>query len=278
MKPILFSLGPGGGTFVLGSYATFYLLAWLVAPAIAVRFAARRGIPWRQAAVVYYGAVACGVVGARVLDLFVAGGFYSAVPSRAWALGLQGYSLYGGLAAASLAAIVLAPVVRAPLWRLADASIPGIATGIVLMRTGCFLRGCCFGEPTTLPWGVTYPMGSQPWSHQVVSGGVQLASALAGEMRPVHPTQIYELLAAVVLGALALLLLKLGPPDGVAFLAFAADFTMFRMLNGFMRARVEGITAPGWFYPVLYSGLTIVFVALIAWRFAERRRAADVYP
>lgn len=282
MNPILLRLPLGGASIAVGSYSTFYLLAWLLAPALGVWLAARRGMPWRRVAVAYYVALAAGVAGARLLDLFVAARFYEQDPSRILSLNFQGFSLYGGLGVACVVAIVLAQALRLPVWRLADASIPAIASGIVLMRTGCFLKGCCFGEQTDLPWGVTYPVGSPAWEYQALHGSGGLLGALSGQVSPVHPTQLYEMLAAVVLCALALLLGRLGVPDGVPFLGFAADFTIARLLIGFVRVRQEVITAPEWFYTAFYSAVIAVLVGLMVMRFlqeaAERRRALASYP
>lgn len=270
MSPILFRIPIGGTEFAVGAYSTLYLLAWAVGPLVGAWFAARRGMEWRRVLAVYFGALAAGIAGARLLDLFVAGGFYSDEPARAWSWSFQGFSLYGGLVTACVAAIALARVVRLPVWRLADSSVPGIVSGIVLMRIGCLLRGCCFGEITTLPWGVTYPVGSMPWAQQVTQGTVGLLGSLTGAaaMRPVHPTQLYEVMGAVAVGALALVLLRRGVADGVAFLAFAGGFTAVRLANGFLRVRQDVITAPPWFYPALYVAMIVVLGGLVAWRLA----------
>lgn len=270
MRPILFRIPISGAEIAVGSYSTFYLLAWVIGPLVGAWFAARRGVGWQRVLLVYYGALAAGIAGARLLDLFVAGAFYADQPARAWALSFQGFSLYGGLVTACVAAIALARAVRLPVWRLADSSVPGIVTGIVLMRVGCLLRGCCYGEITTLPWGVTYPVGSMPWAQQVTQGAVGLLGSLTGAaaMRPVHPTQLYEVLGALLAGAFALWLMRRGVADGVAFLAFAGGFTAVRLANGFLRVRQDVITAPAWFYPVLYVAMIVVLGGLTAWRLA----------
>src|SRR5581483_901492 len=41
-------------------------------------------------------------------------------------------------------------------------------------RIGCFLGGCCYGAPTTLPWGVVFPEVGLPARHPL-----QLYSAVA---------------------------------------------------------------------------------------------------
>ena len=263
MSPVLLRLDLGGTEFVLGSYSTFYALAWIAGLALGVAVAAWRGLPWRRVLAVYGLALAAGIVGARVFDLGIAGAFYAEDPSRIWRASFQGFSLYGGLAVASVVAIVLARVWRMPVWRLADSSVPGIALGVVLMRVGCFLRGCCFGVPSDVPWAVTYPPGSHAWTHQFLEGRTGILAAF-GHVEPVHPTQLYELLAAVLLAGLAVWLMRRSRvADGAPFLAFALGFTLFRLGNGYLRVRQPVITAPEWFYPVFYVVVIVVLVALL---------------
>jgi phosphatidylglycerol:prolipoprotein diacylglycerol transferase len=271
VRPILLEFAFGGREYVLGAYSTFYALAWVVAPLLGAWVASRRGLPARRTWALYAIALASGIVGARVLDLFVAGRFYSGDPSRVWSLTFQGFSLYGGLVLATLAGIVLARIWRLPVWRLADSAVPALAVGVVLMRTGCYLRGCCSGVMTDAPWGVRFPVGSPAWSEQVLSGKTGILS-FVGVVQPVHPTQLYEMAAAVLLGGLALWLMRRRAADGVPFLAFALGFTLFRLGNGFLRARQDVITAPTWFYPVLYVVLAAVLTVLLALRVRTGRR------
>jgi phosphatidylglycerol:prolipoprotein diacylglycerol transferase len=141
------------------------------------------------------------------------------------------------------------------------------------MRTGCFLRGCCYGLPTDLPWGVTFPAGSPAWSQQLLQGMTGILGFM-GVTRPVHPTQLYEMGGAVALGLLALWLMRRKAADGVPFLSFSLGFTLVRLGNGFLRARQEVITAPEWFYPVFYIALAGILVGMLVARL--RRSARDV--
>lgn len=271
MSPILLRFGAGDGEVVVRAYATFYTLAWVLAPLAAVWVAGRRGLPRRRAFAVYALALVGGIAGARALDLFVAARFYAEDPARTTALAFQGFSLYGGLAVAAVLGVVLARALRLPVWQLADSAVPGLALGVVLMRTGCFLNGCCYGVETALPWGVTYPVGSYAWDAQMLSGTGGLLSGFFGNVHPVHPTQLYELAGAVLLAAAALWLAR-RRPDGVTFLAFAIGFTALRFGNHFLRARQPVITAPEWFYPVFYAAIIAVLAALLVLRL---RRPAE---
>lgn len=288
MKPVLLQLTLGDTTFTLLAYSTFYTLAWIVAPLLGAWVAHMRGLPWRRALALYGISLATGIVGARVFDLFIAGDFYAEDPSRIWGATFQGFSLYGGLLLATISAVALARTWKLPLWRFADSAVPALVAGQVLMRTGCFLRGCCFGLPTDLPWGVTFPMGSPAWTQQMLDGSTGIFG-FAGLVKPVHPTQLYEMAGAIVFGLLALYLMSrtpvapTGPPprrartlsDGVPFLTYALGFTLVRLGNHFLRERQAVITVPEWFYPVFYLVLAAVLASMIAWRVQRGRRAED---
>jgi phosphatidylglycerol:prolipoprotein diacylglycerol transferase len=69
---------------------------------------------------------------------------------------------------------------RLPVWPVADAVAPSIALGHVVGRFGCLLAGCCYGKPTSLPWGITF---TDPFAASNV--GTPLHVAL-------HPTQMYD--------------------------------------------------------------------------------------
>ena len=63
---------------------------------------------------------------------------------------------YGGLILAVVVALVYIRRIGLPLWTTTDVFAPGIALGHVVGRFGCLFAGCCFGKPTTLPWGITF--------------------------------------------------------------------------------------------------------------------------
>ncbi len=277
MRPVLLAFSLGGREIVLGSYSTFYTLAWLIAPLVGAWVASRRGLPGRRVWAVYALALATGIVGARIFDLFIAWRFYAEEPSRIWGLSFQGFSLYGGLVVATMTGISLARLWRLPVWRLADSAVPALAAGVVLMRTGCFLRGCCSGIVTDLPWGVTFPVGSPAWADQLLSGTTGIFGFM-GTVKPVHPTQLYEMAAAVLLASIAVWLMSRRTADGVPFLAFAIGFTLFRLGNGFLRVRQDVITAPTWFYPVFYLTLAAVMAGLLVYRVRITRRASAPAP
>jgi phosphatidylglycerol:prolipoprotein diacylglycerol transferase len=87
---------------------------------------------------------------------------------------------YGGLIVAVAVALYYLWRHRMPVWSVTDVFAPGIALGHVIGRLGCFFAGCCFGRPTNVPWAVTF---HSQYAAQNVGTPLNV---------PLHPTQIYE--------------------------------------------------------------------------------------
>ena len=101
-----------------------------------------------------------------------------------------GFAWFGGLIAGIAAFIYLGYRFRIPLLTLFDAASPAAALGYGIGRIGCLLSGDGdYGIPSSLPWAMSFPNGVVP------------------TMQRVHPTPIYEFLAAVLI---AWLLWRLG--------------------------------------------------------------------
>ena len=90
-----------------------------------------------------------------------------------------GFVFFGGLIVAVTGALWYMYRKHLPLLKTSDFLIVGVPLGHALGRIGCFLAGCCYGKPTTLPWGVRF---TDP--HALVAP--ELLNV------PLHPTQLYE--------------------------------------------------------------------------------------
>lgn len=279
MYPTLLHFEVAGRTVVLHAYPTMLVLAGLTAVTAATLTAGRLGMPAARASAAFAAALVGAVVGARLLHAATNLDLYTAEPSRLWALDATGFALYGGLLVGGAAGLLTARALGLGLWAFADAGAAGGAVGVVFNRVGCFLQGCCYGRPTDLPWGVEFPPGSPAWVRQMVDGppdggGSPLLSGLLGGSRlepgPVHPTQLYELAAALVALAVVLALVRRRAVPGVAFASAALWFTAFRLLNSGLRWPPGTLTAPAWFYPGLYLVLLAGLTAALLRRSGDR--------
>ena len=261
MNPVL-TFETGGLAVHVTTYRFFMLAAAATVVGLGLLIAARRGLPWRQSLPCLLAAAAAVPVGARLFDLATKPDLYGEHPERLVATDLAGFSMFGGLILAAATGTLVCRWLRLDLARMADSVAPGLALGIALMRVGCFEAGCCFGKAADLPWAVIFPRGSEAHLHQIVGSGWL---ALAAEPRPVHPTQLYELSAALAGALLTSLLISRGVANGSAFLALVAWYSAFRLLNHLLRVPGAGLAVPEWFYPALYATTGLVALGALLW-------------
>ncbi len=202
------------------------------------------GLSRGRAVVLVAGSVAAGLIGARLLDVALDWGAYALEPGRITALEPAGFALAGGFAGACAAALALARWFEASPGALADSVVPAVASGLVLMRIGCFLNGCCPGEVTVAAVGRHLPVRE----HR--RGATRCSPARAGcwgswaSVEPVHPAQLYEAGAAVLCAVVAVWVGRRGARPGAAALVFATGLLAFRVLNGAIRPDTPGASAP----------------------------------
>src|SRR5215212_3518245 len=120
------------------------------------------------------------LIGAKLLLLVVDFDQFRQSPAELLSLARSGGVFYGGLILAVLVAFWYVHTHRLPLWTTCDVFAPGIALGHVTGRLGCLAAGCCYGRPTSLPWGITF---TNPFAAANVGTPLGI---------PLHPTQVYE--------------------------------------------------------------------------------------
>lgn len=131
-----------------------------------------------------------------------------------------GLTFYGGLLLAVPGGLWFARRKRLDPWRVADITAPCIMLGLAIGRVGCFLNGCCYGAATGAWPGVRFP----------------------GHAHAVHPTQLYEAAAALLIG-LVLLRWGIAPRAGASARPPGRVFGWMLVLYGVMRALIEIVRA-----------------------------------
>ncbi|HEV8320945.1 MAG TPA: prolipoprotein diacylglyceryl transferase [Myxococcota bacterium] len=149
-----------------------------------------------------------------------------------------GLAWYGGLLACIPVAWWYQRRYRLGWLKLADLSSPFIALGLFFGRMGCWMSGCCFGQPTDVAWAVRFPPNSAASWEQNEDG--LLPSRLL-ESLPVHPTQLYEAFASLALAAyLYFWVRKHKRFDGQEFFSLLALYGLIRFFVEMVRADDRG--------------------------------------
>ena len=263
MYPELFRIG----SFPINTYGVFLALAFLCAILITVRLGARDGLPRERIYDLCLWMLLASLIGSKVLMLFTEPE-YRDHPLQLLSLDFlrSGGVFYGGLIGAVLAGYFLMRHYRLPWWKTADACAPGIAIGNFFGRQGCFAAGCCWGKPTSLPWGVKF----SELGHEIT--GVPTDTYL-------HPTQLYESFAMLLVFFFLLWLHKRKRFSGQVILADALLYSVSRFSIEFVRDDPRGdilglTTLTGLSTSQLISlvvGISALIILLI-----RRRRAQTV--
>jgi phosphatidylglycerol:prolipoprotein diacylglycerol transferase len=99
-------------------------------------------------------------------------------------------------------------------WAMADLAALVIPPGIVILRLGCFLGGCCHGRPAA--FGVRYP----------------------GRGERVLPLPLFELVAAAALGAALVAAAAAGAPCGTLLPRLFVGYGAYRFVSESFRDAV----------------------------------------
>lgn len=224
MYPELFRIG----SFPVNTYGVFLAIAFLCAIMITAKLAARDGLPRERVYDLCLWMLLAGLVGSKILMLFTEPE-YRANPLNLLSLDFlrSGGVFYGGLLGAVAAGYFLMKRYKLPWWQTADACAPGIAIGNFFGRQGCFAAGCCWGKPTTLPWGVQF----SELGHEIT--GVPIDAHL-------HPTQLYESFAMLLVFLFLLWLHKRKRFSGQVVLFYALLYSIIRFSIEFVRDDPRG--------------------------------------
>lgn len=183
-----------------------------------------------------------GVTGARIFYVVHYWSNFSGEPFwKVFAIWQGGLELLGGVL---LAIIVIVAYLRyhgLPVRKYLDVLAVGLMIALCFGRVGCFMRGCCFGKPSSSPIAVTFPYGSHAHLSQIypddkrqrTNAYIKLTDDFFNQIEidgkyyvelkpydelsdgqkqmvkdkkcgplPVHPTQLYTALMAIAAGGL----------------------------------------------------------------------------
>ena len=186
-----------------------------------------------------------GIVISRLLHVIDLWDYYIENPGQI--VGGSGLTIYGAVLGATLGIWVYSRFSKLPFAYFADLVAPGIILAQVIGRVGCTINGCCYGIPTSLPWGVIY-------KHEASLAYADSSALLPG--MGLHPTQVYEIIYLLIMFGVVLMLRRWLKPDGSVFLVYLGLYSLWRVGIDFLR---EGTS----FLPGLHQAQFIAIIALL---------------
>jgi phosphatidylglycerol:prolipoprotein diacylglycerol transferase len=266
------------------AYGTLLVAGFIVAIVLAVYRRNPTGLKRLEILELGYLSLIGGVIGARLLDVAInLDTVVSGIGATDSAAGMAhllwkvaafwkgGLAFYGGLAGGIAVIWVYGRYKKIPCLELFDFLTPPAAIGLAVTRLGCFLNGCCFGKQTRMPWAVQFPSHSHVAVQQWRVGLIDFGS----RPLPVHPTQLYELVAALAIFALLWMRYPRRRFDGEIFFNFGLLYSAWRFISEFWRADSLMWSAPfsQWALNIhqLISIMLFLMFACLAAHAARRR-------
>ena len=248
MHPILFEIG----NWPVYSYGVLLALAYLAGLQMAVVRARRRQIDAAKVMDLGIYLIIAALVGAKLMLIAVDFDYFRHQPRELLSLVRAGGVFYGGLLAALAVGLWLVGRYKLHPWTVADLIAPGIALGHVVGRFGCLLAGCCYGRPTSVPWAITFTNPSA-----ATNVGTPLNT-------PLHPTQLYDAGAELLIMGVLLLTEKRGRPfPGRTFwlymLLYAISRYIVEIYRGDERGMILGVSTSQ-FVSILIVPLSIIML------------------
>ncbi|MBU5421115.1 prolipoprotein diacylglyceryl transferase [Cellulomonas hominis] len=228
MRPVLFSIFG----LDIQTYGVSKAAAALIAAHLLGREFSRLGLKRESAHSLVFWATIWGFVGAKVYFLL------ENLNDLSWHhLGGMGFTWYGGLIAGVASALVVIRRHRLPLGKVAGAAAIPLTVAYGVGRLGCFLAGDgTYGRPSDVPWAMAFPHGAVP------------------STVPVHPTPLYETVAAFAIAGVLWWARRWFPGAGL--------FGGYLVLSGLSRFAVEYLrvntpVVAGLTQPQLWSVLSV---------------------
>lgn len=178
MHPVLFEFG----SFTVYTYGVLVAAGFIAGLWYAYRQAPRAGLDPRKIWNLGIYGILVALAVSKLWLVFSNLDYYLAFPHALFSVATieSGGVFYGGVIGGLAWVLLYTHFQKMPFLSVLDISAAGVALGHGIGRLGCFAAGCCYGKPTSLPWGVTFTSST--------------AARLAGTPLHIalHPTQLYE--------------------------------------------------------------------------------------
>jgi phosphatidylglycerol:prolipoprotein diacylglycerol transferase len=226
------------------AYSLFMLAAlvvFLVARHFMPKPAGLTALPWWHRSLLTLAAFIGGALGAKMPFVFNRERWFE-LP--AWFS--DGKTIVAGLIGAYLA-VELMKLQLGIRVKTGDTFAIPLALALAVGRWGCFFNGCCYGTPTTLPWGVAFDVDDQTMI--------------------CHPTQIYESVFHLMMAGVLLLLMRTGLLHQHRLQLYLISYGVYRCLTEFIRPE------PAWFLGLTFYQWAALFLATalsVQWIVEER--------
>ncbi|CCQ91302.1 Prolipoprotein diacylglyceryl transferase [Nitrospina gracilis 3/211] len=254
MHPILLEFG----ILKIFTYGLLVATGFFVGIVLAARQGQKEGLDSARILDLCFYLLIASILGGRLLYVIVEYRYFVSNPLEMLKFWKGGLVYYGGLMAAVATGWYFMRKFDLPFWKTADVLAPSIAIGQAIGRWGCFFAGCCYGVRTDAPWAITFTN----------------LDSLAPLNVPLHPTQIYLSLNALVIFFVLLWVQKKKRFDGQVLLTYGILYSIGRFIIEFYRGDDRGYAVPEMLSTSQFIGIFIFGLSMVLWARRKRTEAA----
>jgi phosphatidylglycerol:prolipoprotein diacylglycerol transferase len=211
MHPIAFSIG----SLDIYWYGILMACTFVAAYLISRHFAVLHGVDAERTENLFFISAVSGLIGSRLGAIIPYWRYFLQNPWEIFSR--AGMASHGAIIAIMVVGYFYVRKHRLSYWQIADFAAPILPVGHIFIRLGNFLSGELYGPPSDLPWAVEFP----------------------DSLGPVHPSQLYEVLAAMIILPFAWRWAKNPRYPGYAFLRTLFLHSVVRFFLDFIRQHSE---------------------------------------
>lgn len=256
MHQILFDIGG----FKIYSYGALLALSFYLANQFALYLARRFGYSQAKVEETVLYSILLGVVGSR-LGYVIQYPEYWQNPLQILNLRQGGLTVMGGVLFTIAVQWFWMRRRNVSVLNMYDFLAGPLLVGMAFGRLGCFVHGCCYGTTCDphLPWAITYPEG------------------VAGPAVPRHPTQLYEMLADLLLLVIITRQLPKLRYAGQNLYTFLLGYGLIRFLLEFWKEN-DVFLGPLSIYQWACGGMAVAGLLGLAGVFGRPPVNRDIFP
>jgi phosphatidylglycerol:prolipoprotein diacylglycerol transferase len=253
------------GSFHLRSYGLLLAIGFLAGTWLGLKQGRGVGLDADRLLNLIFTVLVSGVLGSRLFFVLGHLDYFGNHPLESLYIWRGGLTLWGGFIVAVPIGILYTKRHGMDTWRVADVLAAPLALGATIGRLGCFLNGCCYGVPTTAPWGVVFPEHSE--------------AAIHYGQQALHPSQLYNVVAGLVVFAITLVSVRFLRAPGQRFWLMLGLYALLRGLIDWTRRYEDSAVMLSWSggqfteSQAISLGITVVSLAAFVWlgrRYATR--------
>ena len=192
MSPVLMQIGD----WPVPAYGFFFALSLIAAWVIIVRLGVQDRLPADKLGFAYLLSVVTGILAARTT--WVLQHPDALAPASMWSLPAGELAPFAGVVVGMLVSALYLASQKIPPTAAWDVAAPAFAVATIVERIGALMAGTGAGQyAPDLTWAIRFPVDS-PVFHDHRTRLEELLPPAATESLPVHPTQVYAMVLAVI--------------------------------------------------------------------------------